>query len=73
MTPRRRKALEALVARGATPGEREAARQVLADATAKARVAVPPTVGSGFFVGGVSFKIALIDGAVTFDDEDPAP
>jgi len=42
LTPRRRKALEALVARGATQGEREAARQALAKADRAAREHAPP-------------------------------
>lgn len=54
MTPRRRRALEALVARGATPGEREAARQALAK-----HAAAPKTSESRGRIRGADFTITF--------------
>lgn len=65
MTPRRRKALEALVARGATPGEREAARQALEKALATERAAAPPNTSGPsrgpFNVHSGGFTITIDD------------
>lgn len=69
ISARRRRALEALVARGATAGEREAARVALAKADAADKAAAPP---SGPRVHSAGFTITVEEMragfTVTFDD-----
>jgi hypothetical protein len=58
-------ALEALVARGATPGEREAARQALAKALEAERAAAPPKTG-----GPPRGRIHGVDFTIRIDNKD---